>query len=124
MLNFGILVVLKYSSFFATNVNALLGIFTNEFQLPIWKFALPLGISFYTFQTTSYLIDVYRDLYESQRNFLKFALFSLYFPTVMQGPISRYQDLEDQLYRGNAFDYENVKNGLIRIAWGFFKSLS
>lgn len=97
--NFGILAYLKYANFFINNVNQFLRVIGGN-QLPqLSNLILPLGISFYTFQSISYLIDVYWGRIEAERNLLRFALFVSFFPQVVQGPISRYQQLAGQFYK-------------------------
>ena len=84
---------------------------------------IPLGISFYTFQTAAYIIDLYRSKIEADRNILKFALFVSFFPQMVQGPISRYDQLAGQLYEGHALTYKNLTYGAQLMLWGFFKKL-
>lgn len=81
---------------------------------------LPVGISFYTFQALSYSIDVYRGDFKAE-NFGYFALFISYWPQLVAGPIERPGDLQPQLKQNFDFDYDRVKQGLIRILYGFFK---
>ena len=123
LLGFGILAVLKYTAFALTNINSLLHLFGSERSLVIPDLLLPLGISFYTFQTMGYLIDVYRGKAEAQKNIAKLALFVSFFPQLAQGPISRYADLEGQLYSAHRFDSDRFFSGLQRILWGYFKKL-
>lgn len=123
LFNFGILAVLKYSGFVGINLNALFAKLSMGVEIPIRSFLLPLGISFYTFQSVAYLIDVYREKYEPERNFGKFALFISFFPQIVQGPIGRYNDLAEQLYRPNAFSFDRVKFGVQLMLWGAFKKL-
>ena len=84
---------------------------------------LPLGISFYTFQTVSYVIDVYWEKVEPERNILKVALFTSFFPLLIQGPISRFGDLKDTLFAEHKADFKQISFGLQRILWGYFKKL-
>ncbi|MBQ7320806.1 MAG: MBOAT family protein [Clostridia bacterium] len=121
--NFGMLAVLKYTGFAVHNVNRLLHAFGAENTLNIPSLLLPMGISFYTFQSMSYLIDVYREKVSAERHPLKFLLFVSYFPQLVQGPISRYADLGPQLTAGHAFSSRNVRWGLERVLWGYFKKL-
>lgn len=121
--NFGILAVLKYGDFTITNINGFLNLFKTGKQLSLPGFALPLGISFYTFQTVGYLIDVYREKYPCEKNLFKLALFISFFPQLIQGPISRFDDLKETLFTGNPFQSKNVSFGVQRILWGFFKKL-
>lgn len=118
VLNFGILFVLKYSNFVVGSVVTLLGLPAVELG-----FVLPLGISFYTFQTTGYAIDVYRDKTKAEKNFAKFALFVSFFPQIIQGPIAVYDDLAHQLYEGHDIDFDNLKSGFTLILWGMFKKM-
>ncbi len=117
VLNFAVLGVFKYSDFFADNVNAILG---HTWLTPP-KLLLPLGISFYIFQTAGYLIDLYRGKYQAERNFPKYALFVTYFPQLVQGPINRYGALKDSLYNGNALDWANIQGGILRMLLGILK---
>jgi D-alanyl-lipoteichoic acid acyltransferase DltB (MBOAT superfamily) len=123
LLNFGILGVVKYGNFVTTNVNDLFGHFHLGARVPVADFLLPLGISFYTFQSMGYLIDVYRGKYAAERNVLKLALFTSYFPSILQGPINRYDDLVTQLYVPHKFDDRRFREGLLRMLWGFFKKM-
>ena len=121
MLNFGILALLKY---FPSAPNAALsGIYglLGKSGAPSVKLFVPLGISFYTFQSMGYLIDVYNGKYAPERNLLKFALFISFFPQLIQGPIGRYDALAPQLTAPNKLHLDNIKSGLILMLWGFFK---
>ena len=84
---------------------------------------IPLGISFYTFQSAAYIIDIYRGKIEADQNIAKFALFTSFFPQIMQGPIARYDHLAHQLYEGHDFSYKNLTYGAQLMLWGFFKKL-
>lgn len=114
----GILAALKYTNFLINNVNA---IFSADIASVDW--VLPLGISFYTFQTVSYVIDVYWEKVEPERNILRVALFTSFFPLLIQGPISRFGDLKDTLFAGHKADFKQISFGLQRILWGYFKKL-
>lgn len=120
--NFGILAVIKYLDFAITNVNGLLKLFDGK-PMSLIGFVLPLGISFYTFQTMGYLIDVYREKYPYEKNIAKLALFISFFPQLIQGPISRFDDLSQTLYSEHHFNMKNISFGLQRILWGYFKKL-
>ncbi len=123
VLNFGILAVLKYTGFAVNTVSDILGWFgTGRLSAP--NLILPLGISFYTFRMTAYLIDVYRGKAEAARNIAKYALFASFFPTVIQGPICRYNDLAAQLTAPHRAEWTNLTSGLLRVLWGFFKKLA
>ena len=114
----GILAALKYTNFLINNVNA---IFSADIASVDW--VLPLGISFYTFQTVSYVIDVYWEKVEPEKNILRVALFTSFFPLLIQGPISRFGDLKDTLFAGHKADFKQISFGLQRILWGYFKKL-
>ncbi|HOA84604.1 MAG TPA: MBOAT family O-acyltransferase [Bacillota bacterium] len=122
VVGFGLLAVMKYTAFAVTNINFVLHKFGAE-GLNIPNILLPLGISFYTFQTMGYLIDVYRGTVRAERNPAKLALFVSFFPQLIQGPISRFGDLHGQLISGHDFDSKNLVRGLWRMLWGYFKKL-
>lgn len=118
LVNLGILAAIKYSNFFLENVGSL---FHTTFAHT--SFVLPLGISFYMFQSLGYVIDVFRRKYPAEKNLAKSALFTSFFPQVIQGPISRYDQLSQTLYGEHTLRTQNIKDGLWRIAWGYFKKL-
>ncbi len=119
----GILAFLKYFNFFATNFNVLLAALSVPAAIPKFNLLLPLGISFYTFQSAGYLIDVFRGKIQADRNPFKFALFVSFFPQIVQGPISRYSQLAHQLYEGHSLDYDRIKFGAQLVLWGLFKKM-
>ena len=121
VVNFGILFVIKYLNFLAGGLMHLMGAPAQDAQ--IISIILPLGISFYTFQATGYLIDVYRETAEAEQNIFKFALFVSFFPQIIQGPISSYTKLHHQLIEPHDIDWLNFKHGVMIIAWGLFKKL-
>ncbi len=123
VLNFGILAFLKYYNFFAGSLNDILGSFGMDFSAPTLKLFLPLGISFYTFQSMGYIIDVYRETTPPERNPFKMLLFVSFFPQIIQGPISLHGQLAHQLYEGHEFDFTRFKYGAELIIWGFIKKL-
>ena len=123
ILNFGILAFLKYYNFFAGSLNDILGSFGVTFSVPTLTLFLPLGISFYTFQSMGYIVDVYREKVKPQTNPFKFLLFVSFFPQIIQGPISNYEQLGHQLFEPHDFDYTRFKHGAQLIIWGFFKKL-
>ena len=121
MIVFGILVFMKYANFTINMLNALFSFaHVNAALSPIYM-VLPLGLSFYTFQAGGYLIDVYHGKVRAERNFLKTLLFLCFFPQIVQGPISSFEQLHSQLTGSHKFDYMNMKYGLELMAWGFFK---
>lgn len=119
LINFGLLAFLKYFRIYINEFAESMGL-EDIFKA---GFLIPLGISFYTFQSIGYLIDVYRGKYKPDTNLAKFALFVSFFPQIVQGPISRYDQLAGQLYEGHSFDYTRFKFGVQLILWGFFKKL-
>ncbi len=123
ILNFGVLAVLKYTAFAVNNLNSWLHFFGGEDTIGIPDLILPLGISFYTFATMGYLIDVYRAKTEAEKNPFRLALFVSFFPQLIQGPISRFSDLAPQLRAHHPFERKNLTFGLQRILWGYFKKL-
>lgn len=123
VLNFGILAFLKYYNFFAGSLNDILGEFGMNLSVPTLKLFLPLGISFYTFQSMGYIVDVYREKFHAEKNIAKFALFVSFFPQIIQGPISFYDQLAHQLYEPHKMDFTRIKYGCELILWGYFKKL-
>lgn len=121
--NFGILFFLKYYNFLSGSLNNVLGRFSIEFSAPTLKLILPLGISFYTFQSMGYVIDVYREKCPAEKNICKLALFVSFFPSIVQGPISFYSQLANQLYEPHDFDFTRVKHASELILWGCFKKM-
>ena len=120
ILNLGILSVTKYTNFVISNINSFL---SGTSKLALVDMIVPMGISFYTFQTMGYIIDVYRDKQVAQKNFFKLLLFVTFFPQMVQGPISRYGDLSKTLYEPHKFERKTVSYGLMRILWGYFKKM-
>ncbi|MBQ6636710.1 MAG: MBOAT family protein [Lachnospiraceae bacterium] len=123
LLNFGILGVVKYGGFVTSNLNSMFDHFRLGMRIPGADFLLPLGISFYTFQSMGYLIDVYRGKYSAERNVLRLALFTSYFPSILQGPINRHDELAGQLYAPHKFSGRRFREGILRMLWGFFKKM-
>ena len=121
LLNFGILFLLKYFNFMSGSIAMLFG--GSSEDAPQIHLLLPLGVSFYTFIATGYLIDVYRETVEPQKNIFKFALFVSFFPQIIQGPISSYDKLHGQLIEEHRLEWINFKQGVINIFWGLFKKL-
>ncbi len=122
VVGFGMLAVIKYTAFAVVNLNSLLHLFGAR-ELSVPSLLLPMGISFYTFQAMGYLIDVYRGKAEPERNVAKYALFVAFFPQLIQGPISRFGDLEAQLCAPHAPSAAGICSGLLRVLWGYFKKL-
>ncbi len=112
LLNLAVLFIFKYYNFFAENV-ALLGV-----DLPLLRYALPVGISFYTFQALGYSIDVYRKTIEPERNILRYSLFVSFFPQLVAGPIERASNLLSQLQKPTSFDIDNLRKGVLTMGYG------
>lgn len=123
LINFGILAFLKYFNFMAENLNSLFGLFNFQIEIPFKNFILPLGISYYTLQAISYVIDVYRGKYLPDKNIGRVALFVSFFPQIVEGPIGRYDHLAHQLYEPHKFNYKNAKFGIQLMLWGYFKKM-
>lgn len=123
LLNLGILAVTKYTNFFIQNLNSWLHFFGSQREVSFVELLVPLGISFYTFQSLGYLLDVYWKRGDVQENPAKLALFVSFFPQLGQGPISRYHDLSKTLYESHFFKWKQVSFGLERVLWGYFKKL-
>jgi alginate O-acetyltransferase complex protein AlgI len=121
--NFGLLFSFKYFNFFGDTLNFVFDKFNLFYHLPELNVLLPVGISFYTFQTLSYTIDVYRGEKEPERHFGFFALYVSFFPQLVAGPIERSTRLLPQMRQHFKFDYERVKNGILQMCWGFFKKV-
>ncbi len=121
-LNFGILAVLKYTAFAVNNINSLVELFGGN-TLKIPELLLPMGISFYIFQSCGYLIDVYRAKVTAEKNIARLALFISFFPQLVQGPISRFGELGAQLTSPHSFNGKTFTFGIWRILWGYFKKL-
>ena len=119
----GILAVSKYTNFLISNLNSVLNIFGQTWQISFVNLILPLGISFYTFQAVGYMIDVYREDVPAEKNIFRYALFVSFFPQLIQGPISRFGDLSETLWNEHPFNGENVRHGLMRMLWGYFKKM-
>jgi D-alanyl-lipoteichoic acid acyltransferase DltB (MBOAT superfamily) len=119
----GILFVYKYLDFFAESLGIALSAAGLHADLPHWDLILPLGISFYTFQSVGYVIDVYRGATPVERHFGIFALYVSFFPQLIAGPIERSQDLLPQFRNPQPLDRERLANGLQLMLWGAFKKI-
>ncbi len=120
----GLLFFFKYFDFFAETSASLLGLFGISSAAPRLNLVLPVGISFYTFQTLSYVIDVYRGKFEAEKHFGYYALFVSFFPQLVAGPIERPENLLPQLRAGVGFSRENTRAGLVRMTLGYFKKVA
>ncbi len=119
----GFLIYLKYTNLFLITFNHILNVLNVNYQFSyVYRNSL-IGISYYSLIMISYLIDIYRGTCKPQKNILKLALFMSYFPILNSGPFVRYNNMEEQLYKKNKFDYDRMCSGLVRVLWGVFKIL-
>jgi alginate O-acetyltransferase complex protein AlgI len=123
IVNLGFLGFFKYYNFFVDNFIEVFRIFGQPIQPSSLNIILPVGISFYTFQTMSYTIDIYRKKLEPSKDIIAFSAFVSFFPQLVAGPIERATNLLPQFYRKREFDYANAVNGLKQILWGLFKKM-
>ena len=123
VLHIGLLLVLKYSPFFTTNINTILEKLGASFKLEIPAYLMPLGISFFTLQAVSYIVDVYRGVTKADDNILRLALFMSFFPQIIEGPICRYNQTADQLWNVRPIEYKNLTFGIQRILYGMLKKV-
>jgi alginate O-acetyltransferase complex protein AlgI len=123
VINLGMLVFFKYLGFFSGIINWFSGITGSGRGFPIYSILLPIGISFYTFQTVGYTLDVYRGVIKPEKNIGIYALFVSFFPLVLAGPIERGKKLIPQLHLEHAFDPALFTSGLRLILWGMFKKI-
>ena len=121
--NLGILFFFKYANFFSESTRSIFNQFNIFLETPAFDYLLPVGISFYTFQTLSYSIDVYRGQKEPECHLGKFALYVAFFPQLVAGPIERSTRLLPELAKKVKFDADRVVSGLQLMMWGFFKKL-
>lgn len=122
-LNVGILAALKYANLGINTINAVGSCFDGFHKLKGVNWLAPLAISYYTLQLLAYLMDCYWGQQRCEKNFFKFTLFVCYFPQMVSGPICRYSQTGQELFREHRFDYERVAWGMKRIAWGILKKL-
>lgn len=121
--NIGVLIFFKYLGFIIGNFFSLVRYSDFKRTDFLFNIALPLGLSYYTFQTIGYILDIYRGSQKAERNIFRFALFTLFFPKLLVGPIERGRRLLPQLAKQVSFDENNLIEGGKRIAWGLFKKL-
>ena len=118
-----VLALVKYSSFVIENINSVIKKVGGTGEIPLLNILVPLGISFYTFMAIGYVIDIGRGKYEAEKNVGKLALFLSFFPSIVQGPISRFEEIGSRLVAEHKLQYENITYGAQLIMWGFFKKL-
>lgn len=123
LVNLGFLGFFKYYNFFLDNFITAFSFFGTEIQANTLNIILPVGISFYTFQTLSYSIDVYKRKLEPTKDFIAFSAFVSFFPQLVAGPIERATHLLPQFYKKRTFDYSKAVDGMRQILWGLFKKI-
>ena len=120
VINLGILFYFKYISFALSILASVFAKIHIRLNVSVFDIILPVGISFYTFQALSYTMDVYRDEIYAEKNFLRYALFVSFFPQLVAGPIERSKNLLKQLAVPKKFCFEDAREGLLLMLWGFF----
>ena len=123
LVNLGFLGFFKYYNFFLDNFVTAFSFFGTPINAQGLNIILPVGISFYTFQTLSYTIDVYKRKLEPTKDFIAFTAFVSFFPQLVAGPIERATNLLPQFYKKRTFDYDKAADGLRQILWGLFKKV-
>jgi alginate O-acetyltransferase complex protein AlgI len=118
-----VLFVFKYFRFFTDNFVSLAQLFGWQVHSPAIEIILPIGLSFHTFQSLSYVIEVYYRRQKAEHNFVAYATYVMFFPQLVAGPIERPQNLLHQFWETHEYDHVRVTSGLKRMAWGFFKKL-
>jgi len=118
-----VLFVFKYFNFFNSNFAAMAGYFDLRYPIGLVNIILPIGLSFHTFQSLSYVIEVYRGNQKAERHFGIYSLYVMFYPQLVAGPIERPQNLLHQLREEHGFDYERAKLGLKMMMWGLFKKI-
>ncbi|WP_299797910.1 MBOAT family O-acyltransferase [uncultured Maribacter sp.] len=121
--NLGFLGFFKYYNFFLDNFIKAYSFFGSEIQISSLNIILPVGISFYTFQTLSYTIDIYKRKLEPTKDFIVFSAFVSFFPQLVAGPIERATNLLPQFYKKRKFNYTQAVDGMHQILWGLFKKI-
>ncbi|MBU2019819.1 MAG: MBOAT family protein [Bacteroidetes bacterium] len=123
IMNLGLLGFFKYFNFFLDNLSDAFSLFGSPLSMSSLNIIVPVGISFYTFQTLSYSIDVYKKKLTPTTDFMAFAAFVSFFPQLVAGPIERASNLLPQFYIKRTFDYTKAVDGLRQILWGLFKKI-
>ena len=121
--NLSILFGFKYFNFFSENIQLVFNNYNIFYEMPFFNVLLPVGISFYTFQTLSYTIDVYNNKTPAQKHLGVFAVYVSFFPQLVAGPIERSNHLLPQFFKEHDFSYQRVRSGLEKMLWGFFKKI-
>jgi len=121
--NVGILAFFKYYHFAFENIGHILSIIQVKNPLPIFEYILPIGLSFHTFQAMSYTIEVYRGHQKAEKHFGIYALYVMFYPQLVAGPIERPQNVLPQFHKMQVYDFEKLKSGLMMMVWGLFKKV-
>lgn len=121
--NIGVLAVFKYYNFFIDNVNAAVHLINPSAEIPFLNIILPIGLSFHTFQAMSYTIEVYRGNFKAERHFGIYALYVMFYPQLVAGPIERPQNVLPQFHKKHEPDPVAIASGLKLIVWGLFKKM-
>jgi D-alanyl-lipoteichoic acid acyltransferase DltB (MBOAT superfamily) len=121
--NVGVLAIFKYYNFLNDNLTILLRGAAIENPIPYLSILLPIGLSFHTFQAMSYTIEVYRHNQKAERNFGVYALYVMFFPQLVAGPIERPQNMLHQFHEEKFINYQNITDGIKHIIWGLFKKV-
>lgn len=121
--NIGILAFFKYFNFFNDNITTLMTSLGMQNPIPFLKIILPIGLSFHTFQAMSYTIEVYRGNQKPEMNFGIYALYVMFYPQLVAGPIERPQNLLFQFHEEKSFNYERFLEGIKLMLWGLFKKI-
>ncbi len=123
VVNIGTLFFFRYFNFFNENISYIAQLIHWNYPLVLLQIALPLGLSFHVFQSLSYVIEVYRGKQMPERNYGIYALYVMFFPQLVAGPIERPMHMLHQFYEPHSFDATKVRRGLEMMLWGFFKKL-
>lgn len=118
-----VLFIFKYFNFFNSSFSSLAKMLHWNYPIEMLQLILPIGLSFHTFQSLSYVIEVYRGRQKAERHFGIYSLYVMFFPQLVAGPIERPQNLIPQFYEKHSFDYQSVADGLKLMAWGLFKKV-
>ncbi len=121
--NIGFLFVFKYFNFFNTNISYIAELINWNYPIGSLEIILPIGLSFHTFQSLSYIIEVYRNKQKAEQNFGIFALYVMFYPQLVAGPIERPQNMLHQFHKKYKFDLYRVADGLKLMLWGMFKKV-
>lgn len=118
-----VLFIFKYFNFFNSNFSSLANFLHLKYPVRIIEIILPIGLSFHTFQSLSYVIEVYRGHQKAERHFGLYSLYVMFYPQLVAGPIERPQNLLHQFREIHSFDYQRITDGLKLMAWGLFKKV-